>query len=100
MCMRTLELTRDVVKNLAECTCGTLVISTDKFEILVLRDQYSEFKPRRGTVYDMILEIGEHSDGDNSQDAKMNLMEYKKIMAIEIAERQFLVRMKNYTKKE
>ena len=41
MSVKLLELTKDVVKNLAEWTHGTMVVSTDEFEILVLGDQYA-----------------------------------------------------------
>ena len=44
MSAETLELKRDVVKNLAERTSGTMMISTEEFQILVLRDQHYEFE--------------------------------------------------------
>ena len=64
-----------------------MVISTDKFEILLLRDQYSEFKPGKDKIFNMILEIGGPPEGNRGQDMKMNLMEYEKRMEIKIAEK-------------
>ena len=55
MSAKTLELTREMVKTLANQSCGTMVVSTYKYEILVLRDQHSDFRRRTGRVFDMIL---------------------------------------------
>ena len=62
MSAETLELKRDVVKNLAERTSGTMMISTEEFQILVLRDQHYEFEQGKDKIFDMILEISGTSE--------------------------------------
>ena len=62
MSAETLELKRDVVKNLAERTSGTMMISTEEFHILVLRDHHYEFEQGKDKIFDMILEISGTSE--------------------------------------
>ena len=62
MSVETLELKRYVVKNLAERTSGTMMISTEEFQILVLRDQHYEFEHGKDKIFDMILEISGTSE--------------------------------------
>ena len=73
MSMRMLELTKDIVKNLIERTQGTMVVSTDKFEILVLRDQHAKFKTGMEGIFNMILEMGAQPDRNKNRDTKTNL---------------------------
>ena len=62
MSVETLELKRYVMKNLAERTSGTMMISTEEFQILVLRDQHYEFEQGKDKIFDMILEISGTSE--------------------------------------
>ena len=62
MSAKELELMREIVSTLASNTCGTMMVSRDKFEILVLRDQQPDIQSITGRVFDMILEISGSSD--------------------------------------
>ena len=55
MSAETLELKRDVVKNLAERTSGTMMISTEEFQFLV-------FEQGKDKIFNMILEISGTSE--------------------------------------